>query len=379
MNKKSLYNNASFNFKVLFGLASVVMILVGIYLTNHYFEVLYPTGLGGSFCNISTFLNCDITSLSKISNVFGVPISLFGMMLGVFFLLGFLLPKNNLESTNHFLALINFFGCLVLFLFSLFILKGLCPMCFVYYLASGVALFCFYKTSDLKKPFIKVLAAYLLLTSIPAGGSWYVLTQREETRIQYKKSLVAEYDRLNNLGDLEKPTNFNLAVATPNFSDAPIRMTIFSDFQCPMCKRMSEEVEKLIEKYKGKINVQYVFFPLDNTCNPAIERSFHQFACKAAYLAACAPGEFGQIHNYIFEKQEFLSDQFLSDTAKKFNVEECFKNSSSKATVGEVIALSKKYNISSTPTSILNGKKIEGAIPIESFEIIIDELLNRAK
>jgi protein-disulfide isomerase len=96
-------------------------------------------------------------------------------------------------------------------------------------------------------------------------------------------------------------------------------------------------------------------------------------------LAACAPGEFGQIHNYIFEKQEFLSDQFFLDTAKKFNVEECFKNSSSKSIVGEVIALSKKYNISSTPTSILNGKKIEGAIPLESFEIIMDELLNRAK
>lgn len=379
MNKRSFYSNASFNYKLLLGLASLTMVLVGIYLTNHYFEARYPTGLGGGFCNISTFLNCDITSLSSLSNVFGIPISLFGTMLGVFFLLGFLLPKNNLESTNHFLALINVIGVLVLFLFSLFILKGLCPMCFVYYIASGVALFCFYKNSDLKKPFVKVMAAYLLLTAIPAGGSWYVLNEREAARVNFKKALVAEFDRLNYLGDPEKPTGFNLASSTPNFSDAPIRMTIFSDFECPMCKRMYEHVEKLMEKYKGKINVQYVFFPLDNACNPAIDRSFHKFACRAAYLAACSPEEFSQIHNYIFENQLSLSDQFLSDTAKKFNVEECFKNSSSKSTVEEIMAISKKYNISSTPTSLLNGKKIEGAIPLESFEAIIEELVNRAK
>jgi predicted DsbA family dithiol-disulfide isomerase/uncharacterized membrane protein len=375
MNKKSLYNNASFNYQLLFGLASLVMIGVGIYLTNHYFEVLYPTGLGGSFCNISTFLNCDITSLSKISNVFGVPISVFGMMLGVFFLLGFLLPKNNLESTNHFLALINFIGCIVLFLFSLIVLKGLCPMCFVYYLASGVALFCFYKTSENKKPFIKVLAAYLILTSVPAGGTWYVLNEREEKKVQLKQALITEYNRLNNLGDPEKPSPFKIEMSTPNFSDAPVRLTIFSDFQCPMCKRMAELGEELIKKYKGKINVQYVFFPLDNSCNPAMDRSFHPFACKAAYLAACAPNEFAQIHGYIFQNQEILSTEFLEKTAKKFNVEECYKKEASKALVKETIEISKKYNIASTPTNILNGRKIEGALPIETWEILIDDLL----
>ena len=379
MNKRSLYSNGTFNFKLLLGFASIAMILVGIYLTNHYFEVLYPTGIGGSFCNINAFLNCDITLASKASNIFGVPISIFGIMLGVFFLLGFLLPKNNLEGTNHFLAMINFFGCLGLLFFSLFILKGLCPMCFLYYLASGIAFFCFFKTSDFKRPFIKVLVAYFILSSVPAGGTWYVLTQREAKKSEYKKTLVAEYDRLNNLGDLDQPTNFNLAVATPNFADAPVRITIFSDFQCPMCKRMYEQTEKLIEKYKGKINVQYVFFPLDNTCNPAIERAFHPFACPAAYLAACAKEEFPQVHNYIFENQESLSPEFLLATAKKFNVLECFKSSSTKPRVQELLALSKKYNITSTPTTILNGKKIEGAIPLDSFEIIIDELVNRAK
>jgi hypothetical protein len=59
-----------------------------------------------------------------------VPIAVPGMMIGVFFLLGFLLPKQHLEGTNHFLAIVNFIGCLGLFLYSIIFLKGLCPMCF---------------------------------------------------------------------------------------------------------------------------------------------------------------------------------------------------------------------------------------------------------
>jgi protein-disulfide isomerase len=164
-------------------------------------------------------------------------------------------------------------------------------------------------------------------------------------------------------------------MGTPNFSGAPVRLTIFSDFQCPMCQRMGEIGQKLILKYKGKINIQYVFFPLDNACNPAIDRSLHPFACKAAYLAACSTNEFARIHDYICQNQEKLSTDFLEETAIKFNVEECYKKEASKARVKETIEISKKYNITSTPTNILNGRKIEGALPIETFEILIDELL----
>jgi protein-disulfide isomerase len=138
---------------------------------------------------------------------------------------------------------------------------------------------------------------------------------------------------------------------------------------------MAEITGKLVEKYKGKINVQYIFFPLDNTCNPDMDRAFHPYACQAAYLAACAPSEFAKVHDYIFQNQEILSSDFLEQTAKKFNVEDCFKKGATKQVVKETIALSKKYNVTSTPTSILNGRKIEGALPIETFEVIIDELL----
>ena len=93
MTSRSLYYNASFNWKVFFGIVSLAMVGISGYMVNHYYESLFPTGVGGSFCNISSWLNCDVTMGSIASNIFGVPIAVFGMMVGVFFLIGFLLPK----------------------------------------------------------------------------------------------------------------------------------------------------------------------------------------------------------------------------------------------------------------------------------------------
>ena len=379
MTSRSLYYNASFNWKIFFGIVALAMIGVSAYMVNHYYESLYPTGVGGSFCNISTWLNCDVTMGSIVSNIYGVPIALFGMMVGVFFLLGFFLPKQHIEGTNHFIAILNFAGCLILFCYSIFWLKGLCPMCFAYYVASGLALLCFYKTSSFKKPHLKVLVAYALITAIPAWLVFADLEGRKDKNEQYKVSLMKEYDRLKNVGDPDTPSQFVLERSFNNFSEAPVRMSIFSDFQCPSCKKIAHIGEELAKKYRGKINIQYFFFPLDNDCNPEIKRALHTFACRAAYLAACAPPEkFLTIHDHIFENQAMLSANWLSETAKTFGVSDCYEKSGSKDKVMTNFNNYKKYKIQSTPTVILNGKKIEGAIPQASFEIIIDELLIRA-
>lgn len=379
MTSRSLYYNASFNWKVFFGIVALAMVGVSIYMIGHYYESLFPTGVEGSFCNISTWLNCDVTMGSWISAPFGVPIAVPGMMIGVFFLVGFLLPKQHLEGTNHFLAIVNFIGCIGLFLYSIIFLKGLCPMCFAYYVTSGLALLCFYKNSSYKTPNWKVLVAYALMGAIPAGLVYADIAGKLEKNDAYAASLMKEYDKLKNPGDPDTPSHFFLERSTDKFSEAPIRMSIFSDFQCPSCKRMATIGEALAKKYQGKINIQYFFFPLDNDCNPEIKRAFHTFACRAAYLSACAPPEkFLTIHDHFFENQPSISADWLSEAAKTFGVSDCYEKGESKAKVMENFNNYKKYNIQSTPTVILNGRKIEGAIPQSSFEIIMDELLKRA-
>ena len=135
MNQKSFYKDASMNFHIIASLASVLMIGFSIYLTSHYFEVKYPTGLStGGLCNLNSFLNCDAATNSPASNIAGIPISIFGIVIGFLPLLGYLIKNENYEGTVYSLLMVNAIGCVVLFIYSLISLGALCPFCTLYYI-----------------------------------------------------------------------------------------------------------------------------------------------------------------------------------------------------------------------------------------------------
>jgi uncharacterized membrane protein len=125
--KKSLTMNGMTGVNFIFILNAVAMIAVSIYLTNHFYETLYPTKLGGtgSLCNLSNFFNCDAATYSKLSNLAGIPISFFGLMIGVLFLFTSLLPSEALEKTASAISKYNFIGCIRFVRFIIFFQQSL--------------------------------------------------------------------------------------------------------------------------------------------------------------------------------------------------------------------------------------------------------------
>src|SRR5581483_3299161 len=65
--------------------------------------------------------------------------------------------------------------------------------------------------------------------------------------------------------------------------NAPITVVMWSDYQCPFCKRVEPTIEQLEKEYPGKIRVVWKDFPLE----------FHPNARPAA-MAARAAGEEGK-------------------------------------------------------------------------------------
>ena len=85
MSENKELGNAPINWHIINWVSIIGMIATSLYLTNHYFEVHFPTGLtGGSLCDINSFFTCSAATHSHLSNLFGVPISLFGLLIGVF-------------------------------------------------------------------------------------------------------------------------------------------------------------------------------------------------------------------------------------------------------------------------------------------------------
>ena len=377
--KKSLTLHGISGLNFLFIINAVLMIGVSIYLTTHYYDVLYPTKLGGtgSLCNLSNIFNCDAATYSKLSNIAGVPISFFGIIVGLLFLFTSLMPGENLEKTSSAISKFNFIGCVALFIFSIASLGSLCPFCTAYYALSGIACFLLWKYGIHSwVPDIKITLGWGVLLLIGSGLMYQTTKEKEDFNSKMSASIVKQFRELPSLGDPDIESPYKIHMATKQFADAPIRISVFSDFQCPFCKTVSEQIPELIRRYSTKINVQYLFYPLDSKCNSNVKGRFHDHACDAAAIAACDEKKFVEIHDEIFSMQEKLGQGALAEIAKMHSLKDCIENASIKGKVIESINQGTKYNLKSTPTIIVNGKKIEGTIPSRQFFAIFDDILN---
>ncbi len=361
-------------------LTYLLILAVNMYLVKHYFEANFPMGLleTSSICNLNKFWNCDKATFSVFSNIAHVPISFISLLGTVLLLIGSIFPSENLEKTNKFLSLVNIIGCTFLFLVSIFFLGGLCPLCTAYYILSAFVFFLFYKHGlPGFQPSAKILSLYAVV--IIAGSViihfYYKSLQKEQ--LQIGKALIEQFQSLPAVGNPANVTKrFWLSKSDENFDNAKIQISVFSDLQCPACQRFAEQVPMLKKRYGNKINIQYFFYPLDQACNPNMKSAMHMYACQAAYLASCVPDDkFEDLHDYIFANQGKIDIEWLNDLAKKHNVFECMNSQAAKDTVTATIKAGDFYNLQSTPTIIVNGKKLEGAMPLNQWYALFDEMV----
>jgi protein-disulfide isomerase/uncharacterized membrane protein len=76
----------------------------------------------------------------------------------------------------------------------------------------------------------------------------------------------------------------------------------FSDYQCPFCNQAHEGMRALLSTLPG-LRLVHRHFPLDQACNPIIDKPFHPYACAYSALAACAgeQNRFWAANDYLFK------------------------------------------------------------------------------
>ncbi len=68
-----------------------------------------------------------------------------------------------------------------------------------------------------------------------------------------------------------------------------VRIVAFIDMQCPHCHEMHLALDRLVAS-RPDVAVTYRHYPLENTCNPAVERTGRVLACESARAVICAEG-----------------------------------------------------------------------------------------
>ncbi len=156
-------------------------------------------------------------------------------------------------------------------------------------------------------------------------------------------------------------------------ADAKLVVVEFADFQCPYSKEEALVVRSLMQKYGDKVRFEYRDYPLSE---------IHPYAMQSAVAARCAQeqGKFWAYHDKLFVNQPSLSDQMLTQYAAEVGMdtkqfEHCFTSQLYRPKVEADRATAQRLGITGTPTFFFNGSRVDGAVPIDVFENLIQKMI----
>jgi protein-disulfide isomerase len=156
-------------------------------------------------------------------------------------------------------------------------------------------------------------------------------------------------------------------------ADAPVTIIEFSDYQCPYCQVWYKQVyQQLLASYPNKIRFVYRDLPLP----------MHPEAIPAAEAAECADeqGAYWKYHDALFTQQNGLNraayEQYAADLGldtKAFVA--CLDSHRYQAEIQADASDATRVGISGTPSFVVNGRILIGALPFSEFKAVIDEEL----
>jgi len=176
-------------------------------------------------------------------------------------------------------------------------------------------------------------------------------------------------------------TKLKKNLITLGLENAPVKIKIFSSFTCPYCADFHFNIiPKIKEKYinDGKVQLIFIDFPLD------------QAAFNASKLLHCMDKK-KQINfmDTIYENQkEWASESNIEDINE--NLKKIAKNLGinpsqfDKCLIDDVISdkilnlrieAHKEYSIDSTPTVVINEKKLKGSATLNNIIKRIEKII----
>jgi uncharacterized membrane protein/predicted DsbA family dithiol-disulfide isomerase len=341
-----------------------------------------------SACRINEWISCEKALSSSAAVVFGVPVAWLGFLYYLWMALyaGLAARQSDgaRERLNALLWLSAAAMAVSLYKASelIFSLRVLCPVCVGMHVLSASILLgvilavrqCRKDETPSKKSRNRLEPASTprgraVLSAAYAGG--FILAGMSAAKIALPfwlglNAIDIEAEVAKHFE--QKPQRMEIHPFAPVWGNPSgrVRMAVYSDFQCPHCKRAAFHLRRLLEEFKEEISLAFMNFPLDRKINPSLPNAPHEQAGLAARAAVCAQshGGFWEFHDQLFERQEDLSLDFILNLAEQQGWErEAFaKELELRATYLRVIAeiqYASRVHINSTPTVIINGRPLQ--------------------
>ncbi len=193
-----------------------------------------------------------------------------------------------------------------------------------------------------------------------------VVTRREfatsgKTIPTFREEIVGDWERYAIGGEWMTP------------SSAPDTIVVFSDFQCPYCKRLDRTLSRVQHRREPTlVAILHRNFPLTR---------IHPNAWAAAIAAECAAnrGQFPAYHDLLFAKQDSLDHLDWTLVAGMVGIEDtsafrsCLSDESIAARIRADSTAAEALGIEGTPLVLVNGVLYQGTLD----EVAIEQALRR--
>ena len=164
---------------------------------------------------------------------------------------------------------------------------------------------------------------------------------------------------------------------------AKVLIVKFNDYQCPPCRNSYYEYKPVFAKYAASKQVKFVLkhFPLERECNAAVASDLHPASCEAAAAVVMAQmkGTSDKLEEWFFANQPSLTPETVKQAAASVGGIKDFDAQYARALtiVRTDAGLGALLGAKSTPTFIINGRVIAGAMPAFMFDMAIEYELKK--
>lgn len=154
---------------------------------------------------------------------------------------------------------------------------------------------------------------------------------------------------------------------------AKVHVVVYSDFQCPVCTRVTAATHQIAEEWPGEVRLE--FRQLALAMHPNAENA------AVAALAAHRQGKFWAMHDVLFAHQAALDPDKLADYAREAGLDmkryaKDYADPALRERVRKESALAERLGANGTPTFVINGKVSSGWASWHAFRRQVEDELN---
>ncbi len=197
-----------------------------------------------------------------------------------------------------------------------------------------------------------IVGIVVVLGAIVAGGAWYSAGGKNDSPSATSATVTAGEGSVL-VGD----------------ADAPVKVQIYEDFQCPYCRQLEQETRDFLSENAANGKVQVEYRPIHLLTDlPYSAKALNAFA---AVLTHGTPDEAYKLHNLLYDNQPYESDsasvsdddiaKMVADSGAKGPEIDAALKTTDTAFFAAADQAVQDAQIQGTPTVFIDGKQVQAA------------------